>query len=402
MSNIINETFTKHLRLLRQHLKPALKLNEGKMKDLAIDLEDMSDAEFKKKHGKTKSELRALLGMNEGKMKDLAIDLEDMSDAEFKKKHGKTKSEIQALLDIEVNENDDNNILKGADISQSTDDGYDMRRDRRPMTPSVGRGWSQDGLVGSRRKTMYFYKVPSDKIEKAIDLGLHHTKSGKWFSPRKPNDIATKEFGSPKEWSPVDESQGSPMTPSGRGRFHIGSGYINKTMYIYKVPSDKIEKAIDLGLRQTKSGKWVSFRKPNDIATKEFGSPKEWSPVDESQGSYIARDEGYDYDSDDGYDSRRDARHSRDGYVDSGPSLGPAQQKRANRIALAALDRRSVGQLYFYTVPSDKETLAIRMGLRKSKSGRWFSPGKPNDVATKEFGSPKEWSLPKNEGSRTS
>jgi hypothetical protein len=280
MSNIINETFTKHLRLLRQHLKPALKLNEGKMKDLAIDLEDMSDAEFKKKHGKT-------------------------------------KSEIQALLDIEVNENDDNNILKGADTSQSTDDGYDMRRDRRPMTPS------------------------------------------------------------------------------GRGRFHIGSGYINKTMYIYKVPSDKIEKAIDLGLRQTKSGKWFSPRKPNDVATKEFGSPKEWSPVDESQGSYTARDEGYDYDSDDGYDSRRDARHSRDGYVDSGPSLGPAQQKRANRIALAALDRRSVGQLYFYTVPSDKETLAIRMGLRKSKSGRWFSPGKPNDVATKEFGSPKEWSLPK-------
>lgn len=61
--NLLNETFTKHLRLMRQHLKPVL--NEGRMKDLAMDLEELSDDDFKRKYGKTKSEIKASLGMNE-------------------------------------------------------------------------------------------------------------------------------------------------------------------------------------------------------------------------------------------------------------------------------------------------------------------------------------------------
>ena len=157
MNNIINETFTKHLGLLQQHLK--LRLSEGKMKDLAIDLEDMSDDEFKRKHGKSKSEIKAMLAMKE--------DVDD------------------------------------------DDDGYDSRRDARH---------SRDGYVhtGPRQKTnfqkmfpsssstvkkLYFYNVPSGKNSEATNMGLRQTKSGKWYSP-KPNDIATKEFGSPKEWSP--------------------------------------------------------------------------------------------------------------------------------------------------------------------------------------------------------
>ena len=64
MSNKLNETFTKHLGLLRQHLKPTL--NESRMKDLAMDLEELSDDDFKRKYGKTKSEIKASLGMTEG------------------------------------------------------------------------------------------------------------------------------------------------------------------------------------------------------------------------------------------------------------------------------------------------------------------------------------------------
>lgn len=63
MNDTINETFTKHLRLLHQHLKPVL--NEGKMNQLSMDLEELSDDEFEKKHGKTKSQIRALLKVNE-------------------------------------------------------------------------------------------------------------------------------------------------------------------------------------------------------------------------------------------------------------------------------------------------------------------------------------------------
>ena len=129
-------------------------------------------------------------------MKDLAIDLEDMSDDEFKRKHGKTKSEIKAMLAMKEDVDDD-------------DDGYDSRRDARH---------SRDGYVhtGPRQKTnfqkmfpsssstvkkLYFYNVPSGKNSEATNMGLRQTKSGKWYSP-KPIDIATKEFGSPKEWSP--------------------------------------------------------------------------------------------------------------------------------------------------------------------------------------------------------
>ena len=96
MNNIINETFTKHLGLLQQHLKPVMK--EGKMNQLSMDLKELSDEEFKRKHGKTKSEIRSLLNVKEGKMNQLSMDLKELSDEEFKRKHGKTKSEIKSML----------------------------------------------------------------------------------------------------------------------------------------------------------------------------------------------------------------------------------------------------------------------------------------------------------------
>ncbi len=44
------------------------------------------------------SEMRRLAGLNEGKMKDIALDIEELSNKAFKAKYGKTKEEMQAAL----------------------------------------------------------------------------------------------------------------------------------------------------------------------------------------------------------------------------------------------------------------------------------------------------------------
>ena len=224
MNNIINETFTKHLGLLQQNLK--LRLSEGKMKDLAIDLEDMSDDEFKLKHGKSKSEIKSMLATNEAMANDNSLDQFTLTHLEKIESRIKYLNKLiynhnTAVLPIEVKQRlktDLKNLLDGMIVMinksmkedvDDDDDGYDSRRDARH---------SRDGYVhtGPRQKTnfqkmfpsssstvkkLYFYNVPSGKNSEATNMGLRQTKSGKWYSP-KPNDIATKEFGSPKEWSP--------------------------------------------------------------------------------------------------------------------------------------------------------------------------------------------------------
>ena len=97
MNNIINETFTKHLGLLQQHLKPVMK--EGKMNQLSMDLKELSDEEFKRKHGKTKSEIKAMLAMKEDVDEGLSLDYFTLTHLE------KIESRIKALNKLIYNHN---------------------------------------------------------------------------------------------------------------------------------------------------------------------------------------------------------------------------------------------------------------------------------------------------------
>ena len=96
MNNIINETFTKHLGLLQQHLKPVMK--EGKMNQLSMDLKELSDEEFKRKHGKTKSEIKSMLATNEAMAND-SVDHFTLTHLE------KIESRIKALNKLIYNHN---------------------------------------------------------------------------------------------------------------------------------------------------------------------------------------------------------------------------------------------------------------------------------------------------------
>ena len=97
MNNIINETFTKHLELLQQHLKPVMK--EGKMNQLLMDLKELSEEDFKRKHGKTKSEIKAMLDMKEDVDEGLNLDYFTLTHLE------KIKSRIRALSTLIYNDN---------------------------------------------------------------------------------------------------------------------------------------------------------------------------------------------------------------------------------------------------------------------------------------------------------
>lgn len=50
-----------------------------------------------------------------------------------------------------------------------------------------------------------------------------------------------------------------------------------KGMYFYNVPQGKEQDAYNLGLKQTKSGKWYS-KSPNMSADKQFGKGRYWEP----------------------------------------------------------------------------------------------------------------------------
>jgi hypothetical protein len=57
------------------------------------------------------------------------------------------------------------------------------------------------------KKGMYFYNVPADQEDKANEVGLFKTKSGKWYSPFQ-NSRADMFFGKGRYWEPkTNESQ---------------------------------------------------------------------------------------------------------------------------------------------------------------------------------------------------
>ena len=54
--NLVSKPETYYNRLQREGVE------EGKMSDIALDMKELSDAEFKKKHGKSKEEMKDALG----------------------------------------------------------------------------------------------------------------------------------------------------------------------------------------------------------------------------------------------------------------------------------------------------------------------------------------------------
>jgi hypothetical protein len=62
-------------------------------------------------------ELNSLL--NEGKMKDIDTDMQELSDAAFKKAHGKTKAEMKKALSVDTNKTDKKTVKEGMTVSIS-------------------------------------------------------------------------------------------------------------------------------------------------------------------------------------------------------------------------------------------------------------------------------------------
>ena len=78
-------------------------LDEGKMKDVAMDLKELSDAEFKEKYGKSKDEMKMAL---EGKESSARVRLmKALDDVETRKKYG--KGEIRIPTPAERKEKED-------------------------------------------------------------------------------------------------------------------------------------------------------------------------------------------------------------------------------------------------------------------------------------------------------
>jgi hypothetical protein len=90
----------------------------------------------------------------------------------------------------------------------------------------------QDDPTPQRRaapKGMYFYNVPTDKEDKAREVGLFQTKSGKWYSPFE-NTRANMFFGRGRYWEPKTEATGdavgtiSSATPDGKVKIKTATG----------------------------------------------------------------------------------------------------------------------------------------------------------------------------------
>lgn len=81
----------------------------------------------------------------------------------------------------------------------------------------------------SQPKGMYFYNVPTDKEDKAREVGLFQTKSGKWYSPFE-NNRASMFFGRGRYWEPKTEATGdavgtiSSATPDGKVKIKTATG----------------------------------------------------------------------------------------------------------------------------------------------------------------------------------
>lgn len=93
---------------------------------------------------------------------------------------------------------------------------------------------------------------------------------------------------------------------------------------------------------------------------------------------YLQRlaDEG----SDDFYDAMRDFK----------ATYGYTPNIRARKSSYRPRPSLTGKTLYFYNVPSDKQNEANRLGLKKTKTGKYYSLT-PNPEADKLFGKGKSW-----------
>ncbi len=67
------------------------------------------------------------------------------------------------------------------------------------------RDYYKKPAAGPAKKGYYFYNVPAGQEDKANEVGLFRTKTGKWYSPFQ-NTRADMFFGAGKFWSPKNES----------------------------------------------------------------------------------------------------------------------------------------------------------------------------------------------------
>jgi len=71
-----------------------VELDEGKMKDLMTDIDELTDEEFEEKYKTKKPDYPGInKKMDEGKMKELHLDMTELSDEEFEKKYQSKKSD---------------------------------------------------------------------------------------------------------------------------------------------------------------------------------------------------------------------------------------------------------------------------------------------------------------------
>jgi len=99
VDNIVKQHSTPDSLERLKHLS-GMEVKEGKMKELEMDLEELTDAEFVAKYKKTKQEIKAMLSedeLDESRMSDLHYDLENASDEEFEATWKSKKSDWQEI-----------------------------------------------------------------------------------------------------------------------------------------------------------------------------------------------------------------------------------------------------------------------------------------------------------------
>jgi len=79
--------------------------------------------------------------LSEGKMKDLAIDLRELSEAEFKKKYGKTKAEMRASLKEDLDEGQEEDDVAAARAARAKLDKPAVFRKQEKFLPSKDKDW---------------------------------------------------------------------------------------------------------------------------------------------------------------------------------------------------------------------------------------------------------------------
>jgi hypothetical protein len=124
-------------------------LDEGKMKDLMTDIDELTDEEFEEKYKTKKPDYPGInKKMDEGKMKELHLDMTELSDEEFEKKYQSKKSDWDEVK------------TPG------------LRQD--PNTPAyIGKMKTFAGDLAAEDTEMNEGKFTQEEVQKAIRIAMH-------------------------------------------------------------------------------------------------------------------------------------------------------------------------------------------------------------------------------------